>query len=64
MPHSDGPGIRIVRFTDSLLREGIETHAIEGVPVRIFGGPSQWRVAPDFAAKWPYPLRSKGYKRR
>ena len=36
-PQRNGEGIRIVRFTDILLREGIETHAIEGVPVKIFG---------------------------
>ena len=32
-----GTPIRIVRFTDSLLREGIETHVIEGVAVKVFG---------------------------
>lgn len=36
-PQGDGTPIRIVRFTDSLLREGLETHAIEGVPVKVFG---------------------------
>ena len=36
-PQRNGAGIRIVRFTDSLLREGFETHAIEGVPVKVFG---------------------------
>ncbi|MDE0457180.1 MAG: transcriptional regulator, partial [Chromatiales bacterium] len=36
-PQCSGTDIRIVRFTDSLLREGIETHAIEGVSVKIFG---------------------------
>ncbi len=36
-PQRSGAGIRIVRFTDSLLREGIETHVIEGVSVRVFG---------------------------
>jgi predicted transcriptional regulator of viral defense system len=30
-------GHRIVRFTDALLNEAVETHTIEGVPVRIFG---------------------------
>lgn len=29
--------IRIVRFTDSLLTDGVETHMIESVPVAIFG---------------------------
>jgi hypothetical protein len=28
-----------MRFTDNLLREGFETHAVEGVPVKIFGVP-------------------------
>jgi predicted transcriptional regulator of viral defense system len=36
-PQRNSAGIRIVRFTDSLLREGIESHAIEGVPVKVFG---------------------------
>jgi predicted transcriptional regulator of viral defense system len=36
-PQRSGAGIRIVRFTDPLLREGIETHSIEGVSVNIFG---------------------------
>ena len=36
-PKRSGSGIRIVRFTDSLLREGIEAHAIEGVSVKVFG---------------------------
>lgn len=36
-PQRNGAPIRIVRFTDSLLREGFEPHAIEGVPVKVFG---------------------------
>lgn len=28
--------VRAVRFSDALLAEGIETHVIEGVPVRVF----------------------------
>jgi predicted transcriptional regulator of viral defense system len=36
-PRRNGAGIRIVRFTDSLLREGFQTHAIGGVPVKVFG---------------------------
>jgi len=36
-PRRSGTGIRIVRFTDRLLRESIETHAIEGVSVKVFG---------------------------
>jgi predicted transcriptional regulator of viral defense system len=36
-PQPGGPGMRIVRFTDSLLRGGIETHVIQGVSVKVFG---------------------------
>ena len=36
-PKPDGTPIRIVRFTDSLLKEGVETHVIEGVAVKVFG---------------------------
>jgi predicted transcriptional regulator of viral defense system len=36
-PKPDGPAIRIVRFTESLLNESVETHVIEGVPVKVFG---------------------------
>ncbi|API57565.1 MULTISPECIES: type IV toxin-antitoxin system AbiEi family antitoxin domain-containing protein [Rhizobium] len=36
-PKLDGPAMRIVRFTDSLLNESVEAHVIEGVPVRVFG---------------------------
>lgn len=36
-PQRNGAPIRIVRFTDGLLIEGVETHAIEGVPVKVFG---------------------------
>ena len=36
-PKPDGMPIRIVRFTEGLLSESIETHVIDGVPVRIFG---------------------------
>lgn len=32
-----GTPIRIVRFADSLRREGVETHVIEGVAVKVFG---------------------------
>jgi predicted transcriptional regulator of viral defense system len=33
----DGTPIRIVRFTENLLSEGIEVHTVEGVSVKIFG---------------------------
>ena len=36
-PRSDGIPIRVVRFTDSLLAESVETHMIESVPVKVFG---------------------------
>ena len=32
-----GTPIRVVRFADSLLRDGVETHVIEGVAVKVFG---------------------------
>lgn len=36
-PRRNGTDIRIVRFTDSLLKEGLERHAVEGVSVKVFG---------------------------
>jgi predicted transcriptional regulator of viral defense system len=36
-PRSGHPVIRGVRFADPYLDHGIETHMIEGVPVRVFG---------------------------
>lgn len=36
-PQRDGTPIRIVRFTDNLLKEGFETHVIEGAVVKVFG---------------------------
>lgn len=36
-PKSNSSQIRIVRFTEGLLMEGVETHLIEGVPVKVFG---------------------------
>jgi hypothetical protein len=36
-PSQKASWFRIVRFTDALLSEAVETHTIEGVPVRIFG---------------------------
>lgn len=38
-PKSDQPPLRIVRFADGLLGDGVETHIIENVPVRIFDIP-------------------------
>ena len=35
-PKPDGAPIRVVRFTESLLAEGVETHMIEGVSVKVF----------------------------
>ncbi|GAB4066904.1 type IV toxin-antitoxin system AbiEi family antitoxin domain-containing protein [Ancylobacter sonchi] len=36
-PKADGAPVRLVRFTDRLLTEGVESHTIEGVPVKVFG---------------------------
>jgi len=36
-PQRHGARVRIVRFTNGLLREGLETHVIEGVPVKVYG---------------------------
>jgi predicted transcriptional regulator of viral defense system len=36
-PRIDYPPLRIVRFSDLLLTEGVEEHLIDGVPVRITG---------------------------
>jgi predicted transcriptional regulator of viral defense system len=36
-PKPNGTPVRVVRFTDTLLSESVETHMIEGVPVKVFG---------------------------
>jgi predicted transcriptional regulator of viral defense system len=36
-PKADGVPVRLVRFTDRLLTEGVESHNVGGVPVKIFG---------------------------
>lgn len=36
-PKPDGTPIRVVRFTESLLSAGVETHPVEGVSVKVFG---------------------------
>jgi predicted transcriptional regulator of viral defense system len=36
-PKPDGTPIRIVRFTESLLNDNVETHVVEGVSVKVFG---------------------------
>lgn len=36
-PKADGAPVRLVRFTDRLLTEGVESHTVEGVPVKVFG---------------------------
>jgi len=36
-PKPGGTPIRIVRFTDALLTEAVETHILECVPVKVFG---------------------------
>lgn len=36
-PKADGVSIRLVRFTDRLLADGVEAHTVEGVSVKVFG---------------------------
>jgi len=36
-PKPDGIPIRVVRFAEGLLSDSVETHMIEGVPVKVFG---------------------------
>lgn len=36
-PKPDGVPLRVIRYADSLLSESVETHVIEGVPVKVFG---------------------------
>lgn len=36
-PKPDGTPTRIVRFTESLLNDSVETHVVEGVHVKVFG---------------------------
>ncbi|MGO8150799.1 hypothetical protein [Rhizobium leguminosarum] len=36
-PKSYGTPIRIVRFTESLLHDDVETHVIDGGPAKVFG---------------------------
>jgi predicted transcriptional regulator of viral defense system len=35
-PRSENVGLRIVRLSGASLREGIDTHTVEGVPVRVY----------------------------
>ena len=35
-PKADGAPVRLVRFTKRLLTEGVETHTVEGVRVKVF----------------------------
>jgi predicted transcriptional regulator of viral defense system len=37
LPAAKYPPIRVARFPPELLRSGVETHDIEGTPVRVFG---------------------------
>ncbi|MBA1142436.1 type IV toxin-antitoxin system AbiEi family antitoxin domain-containing protein [Mesorhizobium neociceri] len=34
---ADGSPVRLVRFTDRLLTEGLESHTVDGVPIKVFG---------------------------
>jgi predicted transcriptional regulator of viral defense system len=36
-PKPERTPLRLVRFTDRLLTEDVETHAVEGVTVKVFG---------------------------
>jgi predicted transcriptional regulator of viral defense system len=36
-PRVDGPKIRVFRFSGAALTEGVETHTIEGVTVKVYG---------------------------
>jgi len=36
-PRVDYPPIRFVRFSGTMLTDGVELHRIEGVPVKVFG---------------------------
>lgn len=36
-PKDGEPPVRIVRFTEALLADGVETHTVESISVRIFG---------------------------
>jgi predicted transcriptional regulator of viral defense system len=36
-PINAGMPLRVVRFTEALLTEGVEIHIVEGVPVKVFG---------------------------
>ena len=38
-PKPAGMPIRVIRFTESLLAQSVETHVIEGIPVKVFGVP-------------------------
>jgi predicted transcriptional regulator of viral defense system len=38
-PSVGGMPLRIVRFSESALREGVEVHEVEGLPIRIFNPP-------------------------
>ncbi|RVT90410.1 type IV toxin-antitoxin system AbiEi family antitoxin domain-containing protein [Sphingomonas crocodyli] len=38
-PSDNGPSLRIIRLTQTLLQRDIQTHMIDGVPVRIFNIP-------------------------
>ncbi|GES43990.1 transcriptional regulator [Rhizobium dioscoreae] len=35
-PKMEGAPVRLVRFTDRLLTDSVETHTVEGVPVKVF----------------------------
>ncbi|AHG49070.1 transcriptional regulator (plasmid) [Rhizobium leguminosarum bv. trifolii CB782] len=63
-PQPNGPATRIVRFTDSLLHDGVETHLVEGVPVKIFGIAKTIADCFAIATRLAYPWRLRGCRRR
>ena len=40
MPTGNGQTIQVVRYTDRFLKEGVETHIVDKVPVKMFDVPS------------------------
>lgn len=63
-PKPEGTPIRLVRFTDRLLTEGVETHPVERVPVKVFGVAETiadcFRYRTRLACRW----RSKAFRKR
>ncbi len=58
-PKVDGLQMRFARFSGSAFDEGIETHTIEHIQVRIYN-PKPWRIASNTETKsaWMWLLRA------